>query len=232
MVVELATVRPSAPLHRLARGSDPWAYPPWAAADPDGTFGNRWDDPGDVYRVLYACSQRRGCFIEVLSRYRPDPEVAAALAEISGADDSLPPGRLPRHWLDNRTLGSARVDGEFVDIGHTTTLAYLNSRPQARAIVDEYGFDEIDAATIRTKAPRRMTQRLGRLIFEMNEPRFAGVEYASRLGDELINWAIFEDCAVIAPVFWERVDREDPDLVSAMETLNLAWAESGSASNE
>lgn len=217
-------MHPPAPLHRVARGSDPWSYPSWAYADPDGTFGNRWDDPDDVYRVLYACSQRRGCFVEVLSRYRPDPQVAAELAEIAGPDDSLPPGHLPLHWLDNRTLGGARVEGQFVDIGHTASLGYLNSHPPARAIAKEYGFDEVDAATIRLKAPRSMTQRLGRLIFEMNDPRFAGVEYASRLGDELINWAIFEDCALITPVFWERVERDDPDLVSAMQTLNLAWS--------
>lgn len=80
-----------------------------------------------------------------------------------------------------------------MDIGHTSSLGYLNSHAQALAIVTEYGFDEADAATIRTRAPRAMTQRPGRLIFEMNEPRFAGVAYASRFGDDLTNWAIFED---------------------------------------
>lgn len=86
----LKTVHPPPVLHRLVRGFEPWAYPSWALADPNGTFGNRWDDPSNVYRVLYACSERRGCFIEVLSRFRPDPAVADALANISGPDDSLP----------------------------------------------------------------------------------------------------------------------------------------------
>ena len=45
-------------IYRLGRKPDPWAPPDWASAGPDGTFGNRFDDPDATYRVLYASSQR------------------------------------------------------------------------------------------------------------------------------------------------------------------------------
>lgn len=55
-------------IYRLGRKPDPWAPPDWASAGPDGTFGNRFDDPDATYRVLYASSQRLGCFVETLAR--------------------------------------------------------------------------------------------------------------------------------------------------------------------
>ena len=53
-------------IYRLGRKPDPWSVPDWASAGPDGTFGNRFDDPEGIYRVLYASSQRLGCFLETL----------------------------------------------------------------------------------------------------------------------------------------------------------------------
>jgi len=34
-------LQPDGPLYRLARVPDPWAWPDWAYAGLDGTFGNR-----------------------------------------------------------------------------------------------------------------------------------------------------------------------------------------------
>ena len=45
-------------VYRLGRVPDPWDWPDWSYAIPDGTFGNRFDDPGRQYRVLYASAQR------------------------------------------------------------------------------------------------------------------------------------------------------------------------------
>ena len=63
--------------------------PDWASAGPDGTFGNRFDDPDATYRVLYASSQRLGCFLETRARFRVDPKLLTELAEIAGEDDHL-----------------------------------------------------------------------------------------------------------------------------------------------
>ena len=76
-------------IYRLGRKPDPWAMPDWASAGPDGTFGNRFDDPDATYRVLYASSQRLGCFLETRARFRVDPKLLTELAEIAGEDDHL-----------------------------------------------------------------------------------------------------------------------------------------------
>jgi RES domain len=73
MTTALTAARPGGRLHRVGRAPDAWAWPPWAYAGEDGTFGNRFDDPAGEYRVLYASSQRVGPFLETLARYRTDP---------------------------------------------------------------------------------------------------------------------------------------------------------------
>jgi hypothetical protein len=65
--MNLESKRPSGPLFRVGRDRDAWAIPDWAYAKEDGTFGNRFDDPMRVYRVLYASSQRLGYFIETFA---------------------------------------------------------------------------------------------------------------------------------------------------------------------
>ena len=80
-------------IYRLGRKPDPWSVPDWASAGPDGTFGNRFDDPEGMYRVLYASSQRLGCFLETLGRFRVDPKLLAELGEIEGEDDYCPLGQ-------------------------------------------------------------------------------------------------------------------------------------------
>jgi RES domain len=85
-------LKSSGVIYRLGRVPDPWAVPDWASAGPDGTFGNRFDDPDATYRVLYASSQRLGCFLETLARFRIDPKLAAELAAIEGEEDYFPLG--------------------------------------------------------------------------------------------------------------------------------------------
>jgi hypothetical protein len=46
------TRSPQVRLFRLGRKPDPWEPPDWSRAQPDGTFGNRFDDPSGNYRVL------------------------------------------------------------------------------------------------------------------------------------------------------------------------------------
>lgn len=143
-------LEPASPgrVFRIGRQPDPWAYPDWAEAGEDGTFGNRWDDPESSYRVLYACSQRLGAFVETLSRFRPDPEVIAGLAEIEGEDaedPALPPGHVPRGWLDGRLIakrcskGSTRMwaaadrfrtsGGSWLPESFTTASMISTARP-------------------------------------------------------------------------------------------------------
>ena len=75
--------------YRLGRVPDAWEWPDWSYVNPDGTFGNRYDDPEAQYRVLYASTEREATFRESLARYRADPVIVAA--EISTADDEGAP---------------------------------------------------------------------------------------------------------------------------------------------
>ncbi len=61
--------------------------------------------------------------------------------------------------------------------------------------VVHYGLEDLDAAAIRLRAPRRFTQEISRSVYERTsadgERAYAGFLYLSRLGDELRNWAIW-----------------------------------------
>ena len=81
-------------IYRLGRKPDPWSPPDWASAGPDGTFGNRFDDPDATYRVLYASSQRFGCFVETLARFRVDPKLHRGLG-CTGVPPSAKRGTSP-----------------------------------------------------------------------------------------------------------------------------------------
>jgi hypothetical protein len=211
----------------IGRRPDPWAYQDWAEAGDDGTFGNRWDDPESSYRVLYACSQRLGAFVETLSRFRPDPDVVAGLAEIEGEDSPvLPPGHVPRSWLAGRLMGEATLERRYADVGHSKSLSYLRRAMAARLV--HFGLGDLDGATIRLSAPRRFTQEISRLVYECTEPgerqQFGGIRYISRLGDEFENWAIFEPGRPTDQATGPIRD-DDPDLTAAVQRLGLTLAE-------
>lgn len=215
----LASVEPDGPLYRLGRYPDPWAWPDWSYSAPDGTFGNRYDDPDGSYRVLYASSERAGAFVETLARFRPDLELLAELEQIQGEEE--PPPAVPRTWLDGRLIGEATVEGRFVDVGDSASLVTLRTVLAASAI--HHGLDEIDAATIRLRAPRAFTQQVSRYVYEQGA--FTGIHYRSRLGDDILNWAIFEAAPdgqiPLVTTASAAIQTDDPDLRAALELLGL-----------
>lgn len=101
-------------------------------------------------------------------------------------------------------------------------------RLAARAI--HYGLSEIDAATIRLDAPRRFTQEASRLIYEWPEDHgdYTGICYRSRLGDQFVNWAIFEPPPntelELQDADLQEVEPDDPDLLEALHLLGLELA--------
>ena len=226
----LALARAPGPLYRVGRQPDAWAWPDWTYADDDGTFGNRFDDPLGEYRVLYASEQRRGAFAETLARFRPDMEFVSALREIKGdpADDDHPaplaPGIVPREWLDARALGTGTHAGRFVDIGQSRSVAHLRSALSARVL--HYGFDDLDAGDVRRRVPRALTQEISRYAFvharDASGRPVAGIRYRSRLGDDLVNWAIFET-EPPSETSSEPIDESDPDLGAVFAMFELAW---------
>lgn len=228
MICDLDSMAPSGELLRLGRAPNPWDWNDWAHAGPDGTFGNRWDDPESKYRVLYGCSQRLGSFMETLGRFPGDQAVQSELElielEPGEGDNALPPGHLRlADWLDNRLLGRATIDGDFAAVGRSRSLGYLQNR--LSTVIRAYGLKEIDGSAIRQAAPRELTQRISRLVFECStfgERQFDGIHYLSRYGDEFENWAIFEPARI------ERLDAagipfDDEDLHEAGRRLGLTF---------
>jgi len=139
-------------IHRLGRKPDPWAPPDWASAGPDGTFGNRFDDPDATYRVLYASSQRLGCFVETLARFRIDPTLLAELAQIEGADDYCPLGEVPVEWLEKRIMGLATTDKDYADVCSSEWISRL--RKLLAIHLKKFGVEEFDASVLQQTAPR------------------------------------------------------------------------------
>ena len=173
--------------YRLGRVPDPWAVPDWASAGPDGTFGNRFDDPDATYRVLYASSQKLGCFLETLARFRLDPRLMAELGAIDGDDDYFPLGEVPVEWIQKRILGVATAAGEYADICSSEWISRL--RRALAGHLERFGLDDIDASALQKTAPRILTQLVSRIVFYAG---FSGIYYLSKYGHDIENWALFE----------------------------------------
>jgi len=210
-------LRTSEVIYRLARKPDPWLPPDWASAGPDGTFGNRFDDPDATYRVLYASSQRLGCFLETLARFRVDPTLLSELAAIEGEDDFSPLGQVPTEWLDQRTMGTATTEGEFADICGSEWISKL--RKLLPAQLEKFGVDDLDASVLQQTAPRILTQFVSRIVFYED---FAGIYYRSKYGHDIENWALFEPFR-IGKHSVESIVQNDPDLQRALELHGLRF---------
>jgi len=210
-------LKPAAAIYRLGRKPNPWAAPDWALAGPDGTFGNRFDDPGATYRVLYASSQRLGCFLETLARFRIDLKLAAELAEIQGDADHLPQGEVPVEWLANRIMGVATARGEYADVGGSAWISRL--RIALMRDLQELGIDSFDASILQKTAPRSLTQRVSRIAFGDD---LAGIRYLSKHGHDIENWALFEPFQIL-PLEAQQLRRDDHDLGRALQLYSLKF---------
>lgn len=203
------------PLHRIGRWPDPWQPPDWAHAHLDGTFGNRFDDPQAYYRVIYTSSQRLGCFLETLARFRPDLTLLAEFAEIEGDDDFTPLATVPASWLIARLIGTAQADGQYADIYAPEWIALLRRELASTAIT--LGLSELDAATLQAGRPRQLTQEASLVVFRHG---LDGIFYRSRYGHSIENWAIFEPFP-LSHMSTTAIVADDPDLQSALRIHGL-----------
>jgi hypothetical protein len=211
----LETRNPSGEIFRIGRKPNPWQPPDWSRSNPDGTFGNRFDDPEGYYRVLYASSQKVSCFIETLARFRPDLTFLAELREIDGDNDFFPLGEVPREWCDQRLFGAAFADGNYADICASQWIAFLR-----RKLADEclrLGLRDLDAAVLQRDAPRRITQLASLQVYELGLP---GIYYRSRYGHDLENWALFEPFQ-ITPTNSGAIASNDSALLEVLKILGL-----------
>jgi hypothetical protein len=202
-------------IFRIGRSPDPWQPPDWSLAGPDGTFGNRFDDPEGTYRVLYASSQRLGCYLETLARFRVDLTLYAELSEIEGEDDFVPLGYVPFSWAEPRILGSAEHHGSYAELYGSEWIGLLRQELAADCL--ELGMGELDASTLQRSIPRALTQRASRLVFRRG---FDGIRYHSKYGHDILNWALFEPFKLY-PKDVEAIDLADPELMRALAIHRL-----------
>jgi hypothetical protein len=206
---------------------------PWEFAG-----AQRWDDVERSFRTVYAADSRYGCFVEVLAHFRPDPELVASMAEIEVEPEdgrehpTNPAGQIDRKWVERHLISSARVSGTFCDVTTASTIAAL--RPEFISVAVSLGLPDFDSAAIKLARPRELTQRLASHIYGLPTSAgtlFAGVRFASRHGDEIALWAVFERAGDEPSPFSRRLEIQteeefavaDPDLVAVLELHGLSW---------
>jgi hypothetical protein len=215
----LETRKPPDPLYRVGRSPDAWQPPDWSRAHADGTFGNRFDDREGYYRVLYAASQKLSCFLETLARFRKDLSIMADLQEISGADDFLPPGRVPNDWCKTRVIGTASVSGNYADVCASEWIEFLRRRLAGECL--RLGLSDLDAAVLQRDAPRRITQLVSRQVYSLD---YSGIYYRSRYGHNQENWALFEPFQIFGTASGP-IASDDPAFLEALRILDLELSE-------
>lgn len=223
-------------VHRVGFAPTPWQWTDWIYAM-DGRFDGRWDDPGGSWRTLYVGETRLACLLELLARFRPSTRVAEEIAEIvdDGEDEfpTIAAGTIPIGWCNPRRSGTAEMSGTFAVPGHHRSLAALRTQFRTRAL--GLGLEDLDTAAIRDASPRALTRGISAWLYEARLEGFAqldGIEFASRHGDDLTLWAIYEratDTDISARLTPQSDDAdiapEDPELTRAMELLGLRWAD-------
>ncbi|MBX6763700.1 MAG: RES domain-containing protein [Rubrobacteraceae bacterium] len=233
----LPAVRPPGLVYRVARGLDVFAPPDWAYALPDGTFGNRFDDPsadrgvpeGERYRAIYCATERAGAFGETIARFRPSIELLAGLEAIED-DEPLDPelrgGVVPEEWRLSRRVGSTRLASSllFADLPAPETMRIL--REELAVVAKELGLEDLDLSAV-TGPHRRLTQEAARYVYDLNDPSgqpiFAGIRYISRLNPTWELWAVFHDRMRHEPgEVAEPIRADDPGLVEAAAPLGLS----------
>jgi hypothetical protein len=207
----------------------------------DGTFGNRFDDPGAMvdglrrghaipeserFRVVYCATSRTGAFAETIAQFRVPLDVLRAVAATplpAGEADALR-GVIPLKWCGRRYIGATVLDPSlrFVDIAAPETLTHLRDALAPLAVA--LGIDDIDLSTV-TSRQRRFTQEVARYVYEQVDeggvPRYAGIRYLSRLHAEWECWAIFHDRMLHDPCPHESIFPDDPGLLEAARVLGI-----------
>jgi hypothetical protein len=227
------TAGPAKTVWRIGFQPDPLVWADWRYAN-NGRFPGRWDDPDGRFRTLYFGDSVLACLLEVLAHARRDKYLAAELDDIiEDPEDAAQyptgdPGKVDRNWLRPRRLAEVALTGRYCDVSDKATIAALH--PHFIRMALEAGHYDFDAALLKDGGARAVTQAIAAYLFLQDD--VDGVRFASRHGDDLELWTVFEQVEIDSPtsphvVRLEFYDlREDmPELKQAFEMLGLSWKE-------
>jgi len=149
------------------------------------------------------------------------------------AHPTLPGGLLPVSWRWPRRVGAALLNGWYAVPGDKESLPTLRARFLALAV--KLRLPDVDAASIRLAEPRGFTQAIAAWLCEQSAPDgrpLGGVQFASRHGDGVTLWAVFERpgddqvSALVQEPQSDPIDEGDLELGEAMRIHRLQWADS------
>jgi hypothetical protein len=219
---------------RIGYAPEPWAWTDWAYSR-DGRFDGRWDAPDGEYRTVYAGSSYFACLVEVLARFRPDPELVAEKNAIiedeldAVMNPTVEAGVVDPAWFAVRRVAQAQLGGSYCDVSESSTIAALRHN-FAKAAVGEFRLADFDASALLNSGPRELTQRVGRFIYELSRSPskpFDGVRFLSRHGADLELWAIFERSddenrsRHLSAIRVAEIDPADPTVARALHLHSL-----------
>jgi hypothetical protein len=173
----------------------------------------------------------QACLLEVLAGVRRDARLALELDEIVEDDEdavvypTVAPGQVPREWLDARAATSADLAGNYCAVTNSKSVAVLY--PHFIGIALGLGLADFDAAALKDARPRELTQAIAAWIYENTD--LDGVTFASRHGDDLRLWAIFErpGDGFVSPRLRhsrsEELHHESDAIKNAFQMLGLSW---------
>lgn len=222
---------PRDPVWRVGYRPEPLAWSGWEHAT-NGRFHGRWDDPEGNYRTVYLGESLLACLLEVLAFARKDAHLAGALAEISEDPEDAQNhptaelGTLDPRWLGPRCAASAILSGRYCQVTTARTVAALYPRFIGAAL--DAGYDDSDAALLKNGAARTITQAVSGYLYLHED--VDGIAFASRHGDELDLWCLFEQphdgriSTHLLPLGETDLALDTPELVQALELLGLRWA--------
>lgn len=186
--------------------------------------GNRFDSPTEDFRTCYFATEPSACFGETLSRFRPNPQLAA----VADDDGFMGIGQVPADWRHQRVLVRAGFEAtehrpslQFLDIEARGTREHL--RRHLGPILAHYGHAELDVPTVRGN-DRRVTRWIAKWAYEAHDEDgqkiYAGIRYLSRLDSKWECWAVFDDVG-ITEIEREPITRQNPDLLSISRSYEL-----------
>lgn len=191
---------------------------------------NRFDDPDRAFAVRYAAETLRGCLVETMARFRPDPLTDLLLGDVEGLEpgdvDHADPADAVGAWLREQKVGVLRPDHSepvLVDVEDPHVLVQLDKHPLVRTALDRSGLGtrlspvHLDAGLVRLGGPvgRPITQALARAARDWLQ--CDGLAYRSRLDPSERCWALWDDTAVIVET--RPLDPLDPSDRRAVQSV-------------